>query len=60
MRWRTTSQPMQLSPDELAAVAETTAASGDQDDAADYHDGTPWGGTAWWERAEADEDSDGM
>lgn len=58
MWWKTTSQTAQLTPTELAAVAETTAATGDQDDADDYHDGTPWGGTAWWERA--DEDSDGM
>lgn len=51
---------MQLSPAELAAIAADTAADADQGDAADYHDGTPWGGTAWWERAAADEDSDGM
>ena len=60
MWWRTTSQPVQLTPAELQAVAENTAATGDQDDAADYHDGTPWGGTAWWERAAADDDADGM
>ncbi len=60
MWWKATSQPVQLTPAELAAVVKTTAATSDQDDAADYHDGTPWGAVAWWERAAADDDSDGM
>jgi hypothetical protein len=56
---QTSQRPARLSPADLAEVAANTAATSDQDDAADYHEGTPYGGTAWWERADTDDDSDG-
>lgn len=54
--------PVHLPPGQLAKVVRETAAGTDQDDTADYHNGTPYGQTPWWERVRdhTDDDSDGM
>jgi hypothetical protein len=50
--------PARLTPAELDRIAATTAV--EQEDTADYHNGTPDGQAPWWERTHNDDDSDGM
>jgi hypothetical protein len=59
---RRSNQPVRtarLDTAQMTAVVATSAATADQDDAADYHDGTPFGSRAWWQDLDdADDDED--